>query len=222
MQSNELCVPAGALSAADENGESMAPGIGDEVELTVTGRVTRTEGGEVYVQPLSVNGQPVEDAGGEGAESEDDAAIEDEIRSGNIKGGSMALMLVLFALLVGFACVSSAADLEFAKQRWCSGTIVSNHVVSALPQQVFSVEIDNYSGSTLYLMVFDSATNQLVNATPHLTPVPIPTGYVGGKDFGAAGMPFRYGINVCLSTTPRSLTNSGSGGIVTLNYSPAK
>lgn len=220
MQTNELCVPAGALSDMGEGGEQMAPGVGDEVELTVTGRVTRTEGGEFYVQPLSVNGQPVADKGGEEMESPDDAAIEDEIRSGGYPGGSMALMVVAF--LLWLVAGAGAADLEFAKQRICSGTIVSNYVATATPQQVFSVEIDNYTGSTLYLMIFDSATNQLAGATPHLTPVPIPTGSVSGKDWGPVGMPFRYGVNVCLSQTPRSLTNATSGGIVTVNYSPAK
>lgn len=221
MNNSELCIPAGALSEAGEMGGAMMPAVGDEVEVTVTGRVTRTENGETYIQPLTANGQPIE-AGGSEMEPEgmEDAAIEEELRTGNLKGGSMPLMVALLFCFLAFT--AGAADLEFAKARACSGTIVSNYVAVTGAKQVFSVEIDNYTGATLYLMVFDSATNQLANATPHITPIPIPTGTVWGKDWGAAGIPFEYGVNVCLSTTPRSLTNASSGGIVTVVHSPRK
>lgn len=219
---SELCIPAGALSQAGEGGGELMPGIGDEVEVMVAGRVTRSENGEVYIEPTSANGQPIEkrEMDMDGAE---DMAIEDELRSGNLRGGSMALMVaLLFAVLAFTAPAVVGADLEFAKARVCSATIVSNYVAVTGAKQVFSVEVDNYTGSTLYLMIFDSATNQLANATPHITPIPIPTGTVWGKDWGPAGFPFEYGVNVCLSTTPRSLTNASSGGIVTVVHSPRK
>lgn len=222
MKNGELCVPMGALAEAGEGGAQMTPEMGDEVELIVTGRVTRTEGGEVYIQPTTVNGQPIEDKGGESAESMEDQAMEEEIKGYGQGGGSMALMVLLFLLLLRVGGLRvEAADLEFARARYCSGTIASNIVAITPGKQVFDIEIDNYSGSTLYLMIFDSSTNQLAGATPHITPVAIPTGSVGGKSW-VAGMPFDYGVNVALSTTPRSLTNASTGGIITITHSPRK
>lgn len=51
---SEICVPADALAI-----DGTVPGQGDEVEFRCKGRVTRAEGGELYVTPTEVNGQPV-------------------------------------------------------------------------------------------------------------------------------------------------------------------
>lgn len=56
---NEICVPEGALSMAGEGGEGVAPAVGDEVEFTGKGRVTRSEGGNAYIEVTEANGQPV-------------------------------------------------------------------------------------------------------------------------------------------------------------------
>lgn len=67
MMAKEICVPAAALSAAGEGDEAapVAPGVGDEVEMTIKGTVTRAEGDNVYVMPAEANGMPIEQAAGE-------------------------------------------------------------------------------------------------------------------------------------------------------------
>jgi hypothetical protein len=57
---NEICVPASAVSLAGEGGESVAPEKGDAVSGTVEGKVSRSEGGKVYVTLETLNGEPLE------------------------------------------------------------------------------------------------------------------------------------------------------------------
>lgn len=222
MKNSELCVPAATLTETTEApGETVAPEMGDEVEVTIRGRVTRSEGGNVYLQPTAANGQPLPDSGNEGDAPEEDLEAEGREleRMSASGGGGYGLLVALVLALLGLE--AGAADLEFAKDRYCIQT-VSNNVAYTVPRQVFSVEVGHYVGSTLYLMVFDSATNQLANAIPHFTPIPVTNAVVVGKDWGAAGVPFRYGVNVCLSTTPITLTNASGGGCITVISSPPK
>jgi len=226
MNANEICVPEGALATDAEGGGNIAPGVGDEVDFTGRGKVTRAENGQVYIAATEINGAPV--AGGPAGEAPGDgeeAALDDEVRKmsggGGPAGGAYGGMLGLL-LLLSLVFSAGAENLEFSRERTCTGSAVSNHVMYAKPTQGFSVEVNNMSGATLYLMVFDSATNQLVGATPHFTAVPVPTASVGGKDWSASGAPFRYGVNVCLSTTPFSLTNASAGGTATLIHSPVR
>lgn len=51
---NEQCVPAAALAA-----DGTPPAVGDEVEYTIKGKVTRVEGEMAYVDPASCNDQPI-------------------------------------------------------------------------------------------------------------------------------------------------------------------
>ncbi len=224
MNANEICVPEGALATDGETGGSIAPGVGDEVDFTGRGKVTRAENGQVYIAATEINGAPIAGApaGEAPADGGEEAALDDEVRKLNGAGGGgyggMLGLLVLLSLVFS----AGAEQLEFSRERTCTGGAVSNHVVYARPTQGFSVEVNNLSGATLYLLVFDSATNQLVGATPHFTAVPVPTASVGGKDWSASGAPFRYGVNVCLSTTPFSLTNASAGGTATLIHSPVR
>lgn len=217
----EICVPAAALADAGESGEGVAPAVGDSVDFTGRGTVTRAEGGNLYVQLAEVNGQPV--GGDMAGEPDSDDAMDKEMegyqRGGMGGGGMVAMLAVLAWLFMGLGDAQAQAELSQARQRTSSGGAVSNYVAVTVPSQVFSVEVNNFSGATLYLMVFDSATNQLANATPHFTALPVPTGTVCYKDWSAAGAPFNYGVNVCLSTTPFSLTNATSGGTATVIHS---
>jgi hypothetical protein len=52
--SHEQAVPA-ALLAID----GAEPMPGDEVEFTVRGKVTRSEGGKAFIEPTAINGQPL-------------------------------------------------------------------------------------------------------------------------------------------------------------------
>ena len=227
MHKNELCVPATALANTAEDGAQMSPEPGDPVEVTISGTVTRSEGGNVYLTPKSANGQPIEEkSDGESSMERED----EEMRRGLEAPGYSAMVLI--AILAWLAMASAASgqqDLRLAKRLTTSGTIVSNWVVlnqvgtgpaSTNAMQVFRVEIDNYTGTTHYAMVFDASTNKVANDVPGFTPRPIATGASVQFDFGPTGVPFDRGINICLSTTPRSLTNSASGGIVTVVWSP--
>ncbi len=223
MKNSELCLPVSALSQPDEGGAAVAPGVGDEVEVSVTGRVTRSEGGDIYMMPVAVNGQPLPQ-GGEGG----DPSLEEEGEAlSAMSHGSEGMGLLVALLVCVFAFSAGAADVEWAKRRSCPAGAVSNSVVvinnasgRTNGVQAFSAEINNFSGSTLYLLIFDSNTNQLAGAVPHMAAVAVPTGTTSGKDWGSAGMPFDYGVNVCLSTTPFSLTNASSGGTATVVWSP--
>ncbi len=222
LPTGETMSDGGAGAPGPEAGGSMVtPEGGDVVEFSGKGRVTRIEGANAYIEATEINGQPV--AGGMGAEDED-AAMDREMAgmaSGGGGGGlSTALGLVIACLMLFLVGKASAKeDLLLAGWRASSGGQVSNYVAYALPTQAFSVEIDNYSGSTLYLMIFDSATNSLNGRPVQFVAVPVPTGSVGFKDWNAASAPFDYGVNVCLSTTPYSLTNASTGGAVTVIHS---
>ena len=52
--SMDLCLPSQNLAV-----EGVEPEVGDEVEFTVKGKVSRAEGGNTYVTPSEVNGSPV-------------------------------------------------------------------------------------------------------------------------------------------------------------------
>lgn len=216
---NEICVSGEALNVNAEGGGAVGPAAGDEVEFTGKGTVTRSEGGEVYFTATEINGSPVmngEEAGDQGGE---DMALDAEVQGMQGGAGAMGGMLLALVLcLLGWD--AGAKDVEFWKNRTCSATTVSNYVAVTRPAQAGYVEIDNNSGATLYLLVFDSATNSLAGRTPHFPAVPIPTGSVGGKSFTSGGAPFLYGVNVCLSTTPYSLTNASSGGVAAVIWSP--
>lgn len=65
MDSKEICVPVASLSISDE-GDDVAPEVGDPVEFSVTGTVTRVEGGNAYITPETVNGDPLPEEAAEG------------------------------------------------------------------------------------------------------------------------------------------------------------
>lgn len=80
MDSNEVCVPVAAVSAAGEGeGEGVAPAVGDEVEVTLGGKVSRVEGDQVYFTAESANGVPMaqaKPAGGPMAGGDDEASMD--------------------------------------------------------------------------------------------------------------------------------------------------
>jgi hypothetical protein len=72
------------LSVAGEGGAGVAPGVGEEVELTsLKGTVTRAEGGNLYIKPTEVNGQPLGDgmSGMDGDEPDSDDALEAKLKA---------------------------------------------------------------------------------------------------------------------------------------------
>ena len=221
---NEMCVPASALEVSggeemEGGGASVSPDVGDEVEFTVRGNVTRSEGGDVYVKAASINGAPVPDDGMGDEDSAMDAEMAGYKKQGGGMGNAAGALLALLLLGVLWLWPASAKDVEFARARYCTGGAVSNHVAVTNFTQAFSVSVNNLSASTVYLLVFDSQTNMLAGAVPHIAALPIPTSSLGYHDWGPAGAPFELGVTVCLSTTPFSLTNASSGGTVTVIHS---
>jgi len=59
------CLPVSALAV-----DGTTPEVGDSVEYTVKGRVSRIEGSEAYVMPETVNGEPAALAPEAGAEED--------------------------------------------------------------------------------------------------------------------------------------------------------
>ena len=57
----EQCVPTSAVSVPEEGEQMAEPEPGDTVRYEVEGKVSRVAGGHVYVDPVSINGQPVEE-----------------------------------------------------------------------------------------------------------------------------------------------------------------
>lgn len=53
-QASETCVPLADLSI-----DNQTPAEGDTVDFAIEAKVTRIDGDMAYVQPVSVNGQPV-------------------------------------------------------------------------------------------------------------------------------------------------------------------
>lgn len=74
---SEDCVSLDALSMPDEQEQMETPEVGDKVQYSVEGEITRIEGNNAYVKKAAVNGQPVEhsepDADEAGGESDNDA-----------------------------------------------------------------------------------------------------------------------------------------------------
>lgn len=66
--SGAICAPTAALEI-----DGTAPAVGDEVEITAKARVTRIEGGETYLAPIEINGQPVPPKAGSPAGDVDEA-----------------------------------------------------------------------------------------------------------------------------------------------------
>ncbi len=83
-KNGEQCVPIGALATLDEGEQMTPPEVGDKVSYTVEGKVTRIVGDQAYVQPESVNGEPVDqaqdkpEASPEEQESQDFAKLQEE------------------------------------------------------------------------------------------------------------------------------------------------
>lgn len=83
MDHSEDCVSLEALAMPDESEQMENPAVGDKVQYTVEGTVTRIEGGNAYVKKRAVNGKKVEDTAEkpEGEPTDDMASLENDARS---------------------------------------------------------------------------------------------------------------------------------------------
>jgi len=55
----EICVPTSALEVGDTEHDKTAPEVGDSVEVSLGGKVSRVEGGNVYFTAKTANGEPL-------------------------------------------------------------------------------------------------------------------------------------------------------------------
>lgn len=58
MAKDEVCVPMTAVAIADGD-QNTAPEPGDQVAVTLEGKVVRVENGNVYFKPATANGEPM-------------------------------------------------------------------------------------------------------------------------------------------------------------------
>lgn len=56
---SEVCVPLASLAEEGADEKSANPAVGDPVDFSATGTVSRIEGGNAYVTLESVNGEPL-------------------------------------------------------------------------------------------------------------------------------------------------------------------
>jgi hypothetical protein len=66
-------VPLDVLGMPDDQEQMQPPAVGDEVNYSVTGKVTAITGNVATIERTSINGKPIDDNDGDtaGAESED-------------------------------------------------------------------------------------------------------------------------------------------------------
>lgn len=57
--SMEQCVPANLLAMPDDNEQMVEPEVGDIVQYTVEGKISRLDGGNAYLTPTAINGKEV-------------------------------------------------------------------------------------------------------------------------------------------------------------------
>jgi hypothetical protein len=70
MSHDEDCIPLSSLSMPDDQEQMQNPEVGDMVNYSVEGKVTRIEGENAYVQKTAINGNKVE--GGAAAPAPDE------------------------------------------------------------------------------------------------------------------------------------------------------
>lgn len=60
MEENEVCVPLKALAQPDEQDQMQTPAEGDSGSMQVDYVITRIEGENAYIKPMSINGTDLE------------------------------------------------------------------------------------------------------------------------------------------------------------------
>lgn len=88
---DEMCVALKSLALPDEGDNLQNPTIGDVVNFTVDGKITRIEGDKAYIEPTAVNGEPVSEAEETEGPSLDDqqAALSQQAAQLDQTGGAM-------------------------------------------------------------------------------------------------------------------------------------
>lgn len=61
MMGGEDCIPTKLLAMPDEGEQMQEPAVGDKVQYSVEGKVSRIDGENAYVTKTAINGQKIED-----------------------------------------------------------------------------------------------------------------------------------------------------------------
>ena len=78
MAENEVCIDLASLAMPDDQDQMQPPEVGDKVQASIEGEVSRIVGGKAYVTMTSVNGNPVE-AEPEQNEAQEEAGIRQDV-----------------------------------------------------------------------------------------------------------------------------------------------
>ncbi|HWA07929.1 MAG TPA: hypothetical protein VG838_00530 [Opitutaceae bacterium] len=83
---SEICVPVKALSLpGGQEGQSTMPAEGDEVDITGTAKVTRIDGDNAYLQPVTINGESIKADDKEQSLDEEEASMRDDATEADAK-----------------------------------------------------------------------------------------------------------------------------------------
>lgn len=82
MAENEVCIDLASLAMPDDQDQMQPPAIGDKVQASIEGEVSRIVGDKAYVTMTAVNGNPVE---AEAGEAQEEAGLRQDI--GNLPEG---------------------------------------------------------------------------------------------------------------------------------------
>jgi len=92
-----------------------------------------------------------------------------------------------------------------------SPTLTNSYVVATGKVAWRTVLVNNASATDYYVHIYDSATNQLDNATPAIAAFKVTAGLTSYFDSANGPILFNRGLLVVQSTTPTTLTNVSAG-----------
>jgi hypothetical protein len=198
------CVPLDALAMPDDQEQMTPPAVGDEVNYSVTGKVTAINGANAIIERKTINGQPVDEKEDD-SQPDDEADLQTEAQQmdgggsgGNTGGATMALILLLLSLALNSFGQSASLGGD--------GTAVSNRVVSATAIKLYQASGFNTNASTLFIHILQTNAAPANGAIPIFI-VPAPPQTVWKIDFGAQGVDLDS-CAIAYSSTTNSLTTS--------------
>lgn len=118
------------------------------------------------------------------------------------------LIFLLCALCAFSAAAQSSLTPGVVKT---SPTLTNSYVVVSGKTAWRSVLVQNASATDYYVHIYDSATNQLDNATPAIAAFKVSAGLTSYFDAPSGPILFNRGLLVVQSTTPTTLTNVSAG-----------
>lgn len=129
-------------------------------------------------------------------------------------------LLLLTLLAVGLAVHTYAQGLTAATETLTSPIATNTWMAVTRNTRLFTASFCNSSAADHYILVFATNSAPGTGAKPSIPAVRVPANSTGGSDFNLSGAPMRPGCAVAISTTPDSLTNSGTLFRLTITHAP--